>query len=97
VAHKKRILHKIEIAAAPHPPPPPGNGPELHHELPKENWKYKSLDEPAMKIQLNGRLKEQMKSYVYLGHTLTEDGKWDTETRKRICMGKKTIINMKSI
>ena len=38
-----------------------------------------------------------MKSFVYLGHTITEDGKCDTEIRKRIGMAKSTFINMKSI
>ena len=38
-----------------------------------------------------------MKSYEYLGHTITEDGKCDTEIRKRIGMAKSTFINMKSI
>ena len=38
-----------------------------------------------------------MKSYVYLGHTITKDGKCDTEIRKRIGMAKSTFINMKSI
>ena len=44
----------------------------------------KILDKPAIKIQINGRLLEHVKSYVYLGQTITEDGKCDTEIRKRI-------------
>jgi hypothetical protein len=57
----------------------------------------KTLDKPAIKIQINGRILEQVKSYVYLGHTITEDGKCDMEIRKRIGMAKSTFINMKSI
>jgi hypothetical protein len=57
----------------------------------------KTLDKPAIKIQINGRLLEHVKSYVYLGHTITEDGKCDREIRKRIGMAKSTFINMKSI
>jgi hypothetical protein len=56
----------------------------------------KTLDKPTIKIQINGRLLEQVKSFVYLGHTITEDDKRDTEIRKRICISKSTFINMKS-
>jgi hypothetical protein len=34
---------------------------------------------------------------LYLGHTITEDGKCDIEIRKRINTAKSTFINMKSI
>jgi hypothetical protein len=54
-----------------------------------------TLYKPAIKIQINGRLLEQVKSYVYLGHTITEDGKCYTEIRKRIGMPKS--YKMKSI
>jgi hypothetical protein len=40
----------------------------------------KTLDNPA--IQINGRLLEQVKSDVYRGHKIKEDGKGDKRSEK---------------
>ena len=40
---------------------------------------------PQVNMQIGSGIIEQVKKYVYLGHTITEDGKCDEEIRK--CMG----------
>ena len=46
-------------------------------------------------VKINNVTLEQVKSYVYLGHTITEDGRCEVEIKKRIGMAKNTFNKMK--
>ena len=50
-----------------------------------------------VKITINGIIVEQVKSFKYLGHTLTEDGRCETEIKCRIAQAKETFGNMKQL
>jgi hypothetical protein len=42
-------------------------------------------------IMINGESLESVQEYVYLGHTITSDGKCETEIRKRVGMAKSAL------
>lgn len=48
-------------------------------------------------IHIDGKKLEQVKKYLYLGHIITEDGRCDTEIRKRIEMSRNNFIKMKNL
>jgi hypothetical protein len=48
-------------------------------------------------VKINNVTLEQVKSYVYLGHTITEDGRCEVEIKKRIGMAKNTFNKMKHL
>lgn len=57
----------------------------------------KTNDHPLLNIQVNGEMLKQVKSYLYLGHLITEDGRCETEIKKRIGLAKNTFYNMKHL
>ena len=48
-----------------------------------------------MNISVNGINLEQVKQFMYLGQPITDDGKTDTEIRRRIEIAYKNFMNMK--
>jgi hypothetical protein len=46
---------------------------------------------------VNGESLESVQEYVYLGHTITSNGKCETEIRKRIGIAKGAFNNMKQV
>ena len=50
-----------------------------------------------IKIRAGGKVLEQVKQYVYLGHLITEEGRCDKEIRRRIEIARAAFIKMKSI
>ena len=54
-------------------------------------------EECKVSIKVEGKELEQVKSYTYLGQQITEDGRSDTEIRKRIEIARQSFINMKSV
>ena len=54
-------------------------------------------EECKVSIKVEGKELEQVKSYTYLGQQITEDGRSDTEFRKRIEIARQSFINMKSV
>ena len=48
-------------------------------------------------ITCNGEKIKQVKSFKYLGYTITQNGKSDAEIKKRIAMAKETFRKMKTI
>ena len=46
-------------------------------------------------ISVNGINLEQVKQFKYLGQIITDDGKTDTEIRRRIEIARKNFMNMK--
>jgi hypothetical protein len=52
---------------------------------------------PRIDIFINGERLEQVSSYTYLGHLMTEDGTSEKEIRKRIGIAKSTFKNMKNV
>ena len=52
---------------------------------------------PRCNIIVNQQLIEQADNFVYLGSTVTQDGRCDVDIRKRIAMAKKMFLKMKNI
>ena len=48
-------------------------------------------------ITINGKKIEQVKSFKYLGHTMTEDGRCDTEIKCRIAQAKEAFAARKEL
>ena len=48
-----------------------------------------------MNISVNGINLEQVKQFKYLGQLITDDGRTDTEIRRRIEIARKNFMNMK--
>ena len=48
-------------------------------------------------IQVDGKILEQVEEYLYLGHIVTEDGKCETEIRRRIAIARSTFMSMKNL
>ena len=52
---------------------------------------------PKADIYVNGEKLEQVESYSYLGHLITEDGRCEKEIKRRIGIAKNSFNNMKQI
>ena len=48
-------------------------------------------------ITVNGKVLEQVKSFKYLGQTISDDGTTDVEVRKRIAIARQSFVNMKDV
>ena len=48
-----------------------------------------------MKIRVNGTNLEQAEQLKYLGQLIIEDGKTDTDIKRRIAIARKNFMNMK--
>ena len=57
----------------------------------------KNPNPPTCHIYIDNTMIKYSQSFVYLGSTLTKDGKCDTEIRKRIAIAKRGFSNMKNI
>jgi hypothetical protein len=57
----------------------------------------KTEEKPKINVNIHGETLQQVSSYLYLGHTITDDGRCDTEVKKRIGMAKSTFNDMKKI
>ena len=55
----------------------------------------RSKETPQVNISVNGINLEQVKQFMYLGQPITDDGKTDTEIRRRIEIAYKNFMNMK--
>ncbi len=53
--------------------------------------------EGEVNITINGTRVEQVKSFKYLGHTMTEDGRCETEIKCRIAQAKEAFGNRKEL
>jgi hypothetical protein len=51
----------------------------------------------VVSIMINGKKIEQVKSFKYLGHTMTEDGRCETEIKCRIAQAKEAFANRKEL
>ena len=56
-----------------------------------------SREEGEVNITINGIKIEQVKSYKYLGHTMKDDGKCETEITCRIAQAKEAFSNRKEL
>ena len=54
-------------------------------------------EECKVEINVDGKILEQVKQYIYLGHIITEDGKCDVEIRRRLEIARSNFMNMKSL
>jgi len=52
---------------------------------------------PKARLLIDGTEVEQVKSFVYLGQLISEDGRSDNEIKKRIHLAKMAFLNMKKI
>ena len=52
---------------------------------------------PVARINLEGKAIEQVRNMIYLGYMVTEDGKCDSEIRRRIGQAKSTFENMANV
>ena len=50
-----------------------------------------------IQIKVDGKILEQVESYVYLGQIITEDGKCEVEIRRRIAIARSNFMNMKNL
>ena len=57
----------------------------------------KKANTPLCNISCNGEKIKQVKSFKYLGYTITQNAKSDAEIKKRIAMAKETFRKMKTI
>ena len=57
----------------------------------------KKANVPTTNILCKGEKIKQVKNFKYLGYTITQDGKSETEIKKRISMAKDTFSKMKAI
>ena len=48
-------------------------------------------------ISVDGKILEQVKQYLYLGHIITEDGRCETEIRRRLEIARTNFMNMKNL
>src|SRR5687768_8971021 len=56
-----------------------------------------SSDRRDINIRINGTKIEQVKSFNYFGHTMTDDGRCETEIKYRIVQAKEAFDNRKEI
>ena len=57
----------------------------------------KTKEEKSLNIRIDGENLEQVSSFVYLGHIITDDGRCEAEVKKRIGMAKNKFNNMRGI
>ena len=57
----------------------------------------KQKEIPPISIVVNGQTVEQVKHFQYLGALVTEDGKCESEIKRRIALAKSKFSNMRSI
>ena len=57
----------------------------------------KQGESPQVKIKVDGAEIEQVKSFTYLGHKITEDGRCNEEIKRRIGIAKTAFSKMNSI
>ena len=50
-----------------------------------------------VEITVDGKVLEQVKQYLYLGHIITEDGKCEVEIKRRIEIARSNFISMKNL
>ena len=50
-----------------------------------------------IEIKVEDKILEQVKQYLYLGHIITEDGRCDTEIRRRIEIARSNFMSMKNL
>ena len=48
-------------------------------------------------IELDGQVLEQVSCFTYLGKTITEDGKWDEEIKRRIGQARSAFNTMRDV
>jgi len=51
---------------------------------------------PNAKITIEGRAIEQVKKFIYLGHLITDNGKCDSEIKRRIEIARELLTTPKS-
>jgi hypothetical protein len=56
-----------------------------------------SREEGDVNITINGAKIEEVKSFKYLGHTITENGRYETEIKCRIAQAKEAFGNRKEL
>ena len=54
-------------------------------------------EECKIDINVDGKILEQVKKYLYLGHMITEDGRCETEIRRRLEIARTNFMNMKNL
>jgi hypothetical protein len=52
---------------------------------------------PKVNISIEGKMLEQVQNYVYLGHMITEDGKMNSEIKRRMAIARTTFLSMRNI
>ena len=57
----------------------------------------KDTEEQEINISIHGEKLQQVKHYQYLGHMVTNDGRCETEVKRRIGMAKSTFNDMRKI
>jgi hypothetical protein len=57
----------------------------------------KQHEKLQIRLVVDGELIEQVDSYVYLGHEITDDGRTEKEIRRRIEMARKTFNDVKEV
>ena len=58
----------------------------------------RNIDEDCkIDISVDGKILEQVKQYLYLGHIITEDGRCETEIRRRLEIARTNFMNMKNL
>ena len=55
------------------------------------------IEEQVLNIQIHGEILQQVEHYQYLGHIITNDGRCETEVKKRIGIAKSTFNDMRKI
>ena len=57
----------------------------------------KDTEVPAVNIEIEGKILEQVKRFTYLGQLITEDGRSEEEIKRRIGMAKTVFERMKKL
>ena len=58
---------------------------------------HKEQDDKIVTINVDGEALDQVKSYQYLGQIVTDDGRCDTEIKRRIGIAKTSFVKMKDV
>jgi len=57
----------------------------------------KGTDRPRMKIVIDGKVVEQVDNFAYLGQLVTEDGRTESEVRRRIGIAKNSFDKLRKV